>query len=113
MPKLPIYRPATALANGQITQDERRQYRDYHLGLSYLNNLTDNLNTRILWANVRLPLGLILCADGRWKHIATTAKHGRTVVNGLWWWRETEKPKRKPVAPMTIVSKKTRRRRRP
>lgn len=63
--------------NGHITQEERREYRDYHLGLSYLNWNTNNLITKILWANIRLPLGLFLCSDGQWRHISKIAKNGR------------------------------------
>ena len=40
-----------------ITKNEYRQYRDWYLGLSFLND-HDNLITSQLWAGLYLPLGI-------------------------------------------------------
>lgn len=72
-----IYHLITAFNNGKIARDEYKQQRDFYLGLDSLKYHTDNLITRRLWRGLHLPLGLIKCTDGQWRHIATIAKNGR------------------------------------
>ena len=66
-----------ARTTSHITQAEFQQYRDWYIGLIMLNHRTDNLITRRLWAGVRLPLGFILCTDGKWRDISTIARYGK------------------------------------
>ena len=47
-----------AQVGGSITPEEYRQYRDFHLGLVFLDGRNSNFITRRLWAGLWLPLGL-------------------------------------------------------
>ena len=47
-----------ARAGGSISLEEYRQYRDFHLGLVFLDGQNSNFITRRLWAGLWLPLGL-------------------------------------------------------
>ena len=47
-----------AYAAGSISPEEYRQYRDFHLGLVFLDGQNSNFITRQLWAGLWLPLGL-------------------------------------------------------
>ena len=47
-----------ARVGGSITPEEYRQYRDFHLGLVFLDGQNSNFITRRLWAGLWLPLGL-------------------------------------------------------
>ena len=47
-----------ARVGGSITPEEYRQYRDFHLGLVFLDGQNSNFITRQLWAGLWLPLGL-------------------------------------------------------
>ena len=47
-----------ARAGGSISPAEYQQYRDFYLGLAFLDGRNDNFITRRLWARLWLPLGL-------------------------------------------------------
>lgn len=47
-----------AQVGGSISPEEYRQYRDFYLGLAFLDGQNSNFITRRLWAGLWLPLGL-------------------------------------------------------